>query len=398
MTVSDNRRQFLRFLAGSPLFASLPVAAWQTPSPPEALPSLQDVVNVMDFEAAARKALPPAHFGYLATGVDDDATLRANHEAYSRIQLRPRRLIDIHQIDTRVELFGTTWPSPIFLCPIGSQRAFHATGELGTARAAKSKRALQVLSTQTSTPVEHVATERGEPIWYQLYATNRWEATEKLVKRAESAGCPVLVITVDLPSGRNTETQRRITRLDTRQCSMCHGDPSVSRLLRKPMYEGIDTTGLTTYAPALTWESMDRLKKFTRMKILLKGIETRDDARLCLEHGIDGIIVSNHGGRAEESGRATIECLSEVVEGAAGRIPVLIDGGIRRGTDVFKALALGAKAVGIGRPYIWGLASFGQEGVERVLDILRFEFDLVMKQCGARSLQEITRTLVQTKN
>jgi 4-hydroxymandelate oxidase len=398
MTVSDNRRQFLRFLAGSPLFASLPVAAWQTPSTPDTLPSLKDAVNVMDFEAAARKALPPAHFGYLSTGVDDDATLRANHEAYSRIQLRPRRLIDIHQIDTRVELFGTTWPSPIFLCPIGSQRAFHATGELGTARAAKSKRALQVLSTQTSTPVEQVATERGEPIWYQLYATNRWEATEKLVKRAESAGCPVLVITVDLPSGRNTETQRRITRLDTRQCSMCHGDPSLNRLLRKPMYEGIDTTGLTTYAPALTWESMDRLKKFTRMKILLKGIETRDDARLCVEHGIDGIIVSNHGGRAEESGRATIECLPEVVEGAAGRIPVLIDGGIRRGTDVFKALALGAKAVGIGRPYIWGLASFGQEGVERVLDILRFEFDLVMKQCGARSLQEITRTSVLTKN
>jgi isopentenyl diphosphate isomerase/L-lactate dehydrogenase-like FMN-dependent dehydrogenase len=160
------------------------------------------------------------------------------------------------------------------------------------------------------------------------------------------------------------------------------------------MFSGIDVSGVTTSSPNFTWGYVDRLKKMTHMKLLLKGIETHEDAKLSVEHGADGIIVSNHGGRAEESGRATIQCLPEVVDAVNGRIPVLIDGGIRRGTDVFKALALGARAVGIGRPYIWGLATFGQAGVERVLDILRTEFELCMRQCGARSLAEITRTSV----
>jgi isopentenyl diphosphate isomerase/L-lactate dehydrogenase-like FMN-dependent dehydrogenase len=147
-------------------------------------------------------------------------------------------------------------------------------------------------------------------------------------------------------------------------------------------------------APALTWDAVERLKNLTSMKVVLKGIETREDTELACRHGADGIIVSNHGGRAEESGRATIECLTEVVEAARGRVPVMIDGGIRRGTDVFKALALGAKAVGIGRPYLWGLSAFGQPGIERVIEILRTELNLVMRQCGTRSIEEITRASV----
>jgi 4-hydroxymandelate oxidase len=388
-----NRRRFLQFLAGSPLLGSLPAMAWQKEQS-GALASPRDAVNVMDFEEAAHKALPPAHWGYLATGVDDDATLKANHEAYKHIQLRPRRLVDVHQIDTHVSLFGTTWETPIFLCPVGSQRAFHPEGELGTARAAKSKHTLQLLSTVTSTGVEDVIAARGAPVWYQLYSTSRWEITERLVKRAEADGCPALAWTIDLPAGRNTEMQRRLTQLDARRCSTCHGDAPPGALSRKPMFTGIDVAGVTTSSPAFTWEYVDRLKKMTRMKLLLKGIETREDAKLCIEHGVDGIVVSNHGGRAEESGRATIECLPEIVEAVGGRMPVLIDGGIRRGTDVFKALALGATAVGIGRPYIWGLAAFGQAGVERVLDILRTEFELCMRQCGVRSIAEITRDSV----
>ena len=348
----------------------------------------------MDFEDAARKALPPAHFGYLSTGVDDDLTLKANHEAYKHIQLRPRRLVDIRQSSMQTELFGATWDTPIFLCPCGSQKAYHPDGELAAARAAKSKRTLQILSTVTSTAVEEVNQARGTPVWYQLYSTSRWEITEKLVQRAEAAGCPVLVWTVDLPAGRNTETQTRLTRLDTRNCSTCHGAERPGSLSRKPMFAGLDVKGVGVATPAATWDYVDRLKKLTRMKLVLKGIETREDAALCVERGVDGIIVSNHGGRAEESDRATIECLPEVVEAVRGRIPVLIDGGIRRGTDVFKALALGARAVGIGRPYLWGLAAFGQPGVERVLDILHAEFSLVMRQCGARSLSEITRSSV----
>ena len=389
-----NRRRFFEMLAASPLVSSFAALAWQKEEAGSRVTSPRDAIDVMDFEEAAHKVLAPAHWGYLVTGVDDDATLKANHEAYRHIELRPRRLVDVRVIDTRVDLFGTRWETPIFLCPVGSQRAFYAEGELATARAAKSKRTLQILSTVTSTGVEDVIAARGAPVWYQLYATSRWEITEQLVKRAEAAGCPALAWTIDLPAGRNTETQRRLTQLDGRQCSTCHGELPVGALQRKPMFRGIDVSGVTTSWPGFTWEYVDRLKKMTRMKLLLKGIQTREDARLSIEHGVDGIIVSNHGGRAEESGRATVQCLPAVVDAVSGRIPVLIDGGIRRGTDVFKALALGACAVGIGRPYIWGLTAFGQAGVERVLDILQTEFELCMRQCGTRSLAEITQSSV----
>jgi 4-hydroxymandelate oxidase len=382
-----SRRQFMSFLAGSPL------ALMQAQETPDGLSSPKDALNVMDFEEAARRAIPPAHFGYMATGVDDDATLRANREGFKKLQLRPRRLVDVSKVDLHTELFGTSWETPIFLCPAGSQRAFHAEGELGTARAASAKKTLQILSNQTSTGVEEVAQALGAPPWYQLYATTKWEVTEKVVQRAEAAGCPVLVWTVDNLPGRNTETERRIRKLDNRQCSSCH-QQTPAGLRAKVMYKGLDVTGVSITTPALTWDFVDRLKQATRMKLVLKGIETREDAQLCCEHGVDGIVVSNHGGRAAETGRGTIECLPEVIDGVRGRVPVLVDGGFRRGTDIFKALALGARAVGVGRPYLWGLGAFGQAGVERVLDILRAELTLIMKQCGTRSIAEIGRASI----
>lgn len=382
-----DRREFLRFLAASPLLAAQPPAATPLAGPDEA-------INVMDFEAAARQALPPAHFGYLSTGVDDDATLRANREGFKRIQLRPRRLVDVTRVDTRVELYGTTWDTPILLAPIGNQRAFHPEGELAVARAGRAKRTLQILSTATNCSVEDVTAAAGRPVWYQLYPTQRWEVTERLVRRAEAAGSPVLVLTVDTLSGRRTETFERFKKLDSRKCESCHGVGHKDFFKRKPMFDGIDTVGLITGNSALTWEHVRRLKKLTAMKLLIKGIETREDALLCRETGVDGIVVSNHGGRAEESGRGTIECLPEVVDAAGGKIPVLIDGGFRRGGDVFKALALGARAVAIGRPYVWGLSAFGQAGVERVLDMMRGELELVMRQCGTRTIAEIGRRSV----
>jgi 4-hydroxymandelate oxidase len=388
-----NRRNFLKFLAASPLFAGLPAAAWQTHTLDEVLANPKDALDLMDFEAAALKALPPAHWGYMTSGVDDNLTRDLNHEAYKRIQLRPRKLIDVSKIDTHVELFGTAWESPIFLCPVGAQGMFHADGEVGVARAAQAKKTLQILSTVTSHSVEDVIKARGGPVWYQLYAVSNWGFTEKVAKRAEQAGCPVIAWTIDLLAGRNTETASRFRRIDNRECASCHGEPFGS-VNTRPMFDGIDMKGITINSPAFTWEHVDRLKKATRMKLVMKGIETREDARLCVEHGVDGILVSNHGGRATETYRGTIECLPEVVDGAAGRIPVMVDGGIRRGTDVFKALAYGAKAVGIGRPYIWGLSAFGQPGVERVIDILNAEFALTMRQCGARSIAEITPAMV----
>ncbi len=380
--VDSSRRHFLRFLAGSPLAARLRA---QITSP-------KDAVNVMDFEEPARKALPPAHWGYLATGVDDDLTIKANREGYQRLQLRPRRLVDASKPDLRVDLFGRTWDMPIYICPVGSQRAFYSEGELAVARAAKSRKALQMLSTVTSTSVEDVAQARGEPPWYQLYMPRTWDATEKMVRRVEDAGCPVLVWTIDLFGGRNTETSERFRRLDTRNCAGCHASARGGTLpTGHPMLKGIDPA---INPPAATWEYVDRLRKMTKMKLMLKGIETHEDASLAIEHGVDGIVVSNHGGRATEDMRGTIQSLPEVVEAARGRVPVFVDGGVRRGTDVFKALALGARAVGIGRPYIWGLAAYGQDGVEKVLDILKAELQLIMRQCGTPSIQNITRAFV----
>lgn len=382
-----NRRRFLQFLAASPL-----LQAQQSGSAPVAAP--KEAINVLDFEPAARQILPPAHFGYLATGVDDDRTLHANVDGFNRLYLRPRRLINVTTASLQTEIFGVTWQSPIGLAPIGNQKAFHLEGEMPVARAAAAKNTLQILSTATNTSVEDIAAALGRPPWYQLYPSNRWEVTEKLVRRVDAAGCPVIALTIDTQAGRHTETFERAKRQDSRDCAACHGTKPGDFFRRKPMFAGVDPTSLRTSNPALNWTHIPQLKKWSSAKLLIKGIETAEDARLAIDNGADGIVVSNHGGRAEESNRGTIDCLPEVVEAVAGRIPVFLDGGIRRGTDIFKALALGAKAVFIGRPYVWALAAFGQPGVERVLDILRIELELVMKQCGVTSIPEITRSSV----
>jgi 4-hydroxymandelate oxidase len=398
-----DRRAFLKFLASSPLFASIPSigeAFAQTTTlqgVDNLISSAADALDVFDFEPVARKAIPPAHWGYMSTGVDGEETLRANREAYSRYQLRTRRFVDFSKMDMSVELFGTKFNSPILLCPVGGQKAFYLQGEVAVAKAAKARGHLQILSTVTSSAVEDVIDARGGPIWYQLYTTNSFDVTTKLVKRAEAAGCPAVAVTVDLPAGRNTETATRLARLDTRNCTSCHG-PAGSDFGTRPMFKGIDTKGLTTNSNSLTWDFIKRLKDVTRMKVLIKGLDTREDAALAVQNGADGIIVSNHGGRATETSRGTLEALPEVVQEVRGRIPVFIDGGVRRGTDVLKALALGATAVGIGRPYIWGLGAFGQPGVDRVLEILNNELRLAMVGVGARSVREISSASIMRRS
>jgi 4-hydroxymandelate oxidase len=372
--VSD-RRAFLKFLAASPLFAALRQTEDFVISDPA------QAINVLEFEAAARKALPPAHWGYLSTGVDDDATLRANREGFSHYQLRSRRLVDTTNIDMSVDLFGTKWETPIVLAPSGT--LFHPEGPLPVARAAQKQKTLQILGgvQEGKHPIDEVMKARGGVVWYQLYAQQQWETTLATIKRIESAGCPVLVWTVDILGGRNLETVQRMRRLDTRQCMSCHAtDPQV-----RPGQAGRNT---------LTWETLRRMKDSTRMKVLVKGIESPEDADLCVQNGADGVIVSNHGGRATDSGRATIDSLPEVVQVVRNRIPVLVDGGFRRGTDVFKALALGARAICIGRPYMWGVSAFGQPGVEAVLAIMRREFNLVMAECGKHSIAEINSSSI----
>jgi isopentenyl diphosphate isomerase/L-lactate dehydrogenase-like FMN-dependent dehydrogenase len=239
-----------------------------------------------------------------------------------------------------------------------------------------------------------VSKARGAPIWFQLYPTTNWDLTLGMVKRAERAGCTALALTVDLPA-RNLEPIARFDRDHNPLCRACH-EPGVEASYRaKHMFDGADLKNINMGVAGLTWDYVDKLKHATTMKVLVKGIVTREDAARCLAHGADGIIVSNHGGRADETLRATIESLPEVLEAVNGRVPVIVDSGFRRGTDVFKALALGATAVGVGRPYIWGLGAFGQAGVERVLDILVRELRIVMMQMGATSLDKISRSSLQ---
>ena len=381
------RREFLRFLAASPLFAQQPDGAIKTP---------QDALNVMDFEAKAKLTIPPAHFGYLTTGVDDDKTLRANRAGFDRIYLRPRRMVDVSKIDMSISLYGQSWATPIILAPAGSQRAYHPEGEVASARAANAGGHLQILSTVTSAPIEDVAKEHKRPIWYQLYPTSNWDYTERMVRHAEQAGVPTLVVTVDTQGGRNTETEARYKLLDSRQCNACHAAPvnGQSGLRVRPMTKDFDLSGVTLHNPAQDWSYIAKYRKLTKMKLVLKGLETAEDARLAVENGVDGIVISNHGGRAAESGRGTIDCLPEIAAAVSGRLPILIDGGFRRGTDIFKALALGASAVCIGRPYLWALGAFGEPGVARCLQILRAEFALAMRQAGVTSIDAIDKSYV----
>ena len=387
--MDTNRRAFFQFLAASAVLSpSLRALAQQaaTSTDPYVLKSAADALQVMDFEEPARRILPPAHWGYLTSGSDDNLTRDANVEAYRHIGLKPHRLVDVSKPDLSTEIFGSKWETPVYICPIGGQRAFHAQGEFGTARAAKAKHHTMVLSSVSTYSVEEVSKELGTPPWQQLYMPLTWDDTEKLVKRIEAAGCPVLAWTVDLLAGRNTPTMQRFARQDTRNCISCHTNGAGTPIYR-PMYAGLDGK----YNPAdATWATLDRLKKLTKMKVMLKGIDNPDDARLAVEHGVDGLMVSNHGGRALETLRPTIECLPEVVQAVRGRVPVFVDGGIRHGADIYKALASGAAGVGIGRPYIWGLASFGQAGVERVLEIFRAELQMTMQQMGTPTVKGIT--------
>jgi isopentenyl diphosphate isomerase/L-lactate dehydrogenase-like FMN-dependent dehydrogenase len=387
------RRAFLVFLAASPLLPYLRLPRnWITAlaQEPDLIKAAKDALDVFDFEAVARKNLLPAHWGYLETGTDDDGTVRANREGFDRYQLRVRRLIDTSKVDLSVRMLGARWDTPILLCPCGSHKAFHADGEIAVARGAKTKKMLFVLATPATASVEEVTAARGEPVWFQLYQRNDWNQTRQMIKRAEATGCPVLVYTIDLLGGSNRVTNARARRRDTTDCSGCHTDRPGAGNRRQPIMAGLKPAPPAPEVGPPTWDYVKRLKDATPMKLVLKGIVTQEDAELAMQHGVDGVWVSNHGGRAENSMRSTIECVGEVVAGVAGRAPVIVDSGFRRGTDIFKALALGATTIGIGRPYLWGLAAFGQDGVEAVLDILRRELQMVMRQAGTTDMTKIT--------
>ena len=407
------RREFLKFLAASPYVAAFGgVAAFVhesgfaqeikqsgfaqiTRDRMSFVESPAEALTVFDFEETARRKVQPGHWAYMASGTDDDATLFANREGFRQVQLRPRRLRDATKVDMRVDWFGTTYNSPIFTCPTGGQGSMHTDAELGVARAAKARGTMQMLSTSTGIAVEEVNKALGRPVWQQFYAPNSWDACVQMLKRIEASGVTVIALTVDNTTGRFSETYLRTRPKDMKPCEQCHkGGPEAGR--HRPMLDGIDMKGVRRTDPAMDWKFVERLRNYWKGKFIIKGIDTREDAKLCVEHGLDGILVSNHGGRSTETGRGTIEALPEVVAEVGNRIPVFLDGGVRRGTDVFKALALGAKGVGIGRPMLWGLGAFGQPGVDRELEILQAEQKQVMGNCGTQKVADINRAYVAT--
>jgi 4-hydroxymandelate oxidase len=397
-----SRRRLLQFLAASPLlarsaFAEGPASSDPMQWAPRELDRLitdpKQALDVFDFEPVMKKNVPPAHFGYMATGADDEMTLRANREGFRKFELRPRRLVDVSKVDMSVEIFGVKYDSPIAIAPTGSNRAFHPDGEIAVSRAAKRGNHLQMHSSVATTSIEDAIAARGGPMWFQLYTTQRREVGEALVRRAEAAWSPVIVLTLDVRSQPKWETFARLRATDTRECGSCHGGSDY--LSRKPNFSGIDLGGVSgTAVTNLTWDSVKRLRDIIKGRLVLKGIMTHEDAKLAAEAGVDGIVVSNHGGRMEDGVSATIDVLPEIVA-AAGSMPVLVDSGFRRGSDIVKALAIGAKAVCIGRPYLWGLGAFGQPGVERVLAILREETRVAMQQVGAPSVKELTPAMVR---
>src|ERR1700760_2667084 len=354
---AESRRRFLQYLAASPLFASgsLPAFAGEAPSKwpdpmiwtgpgTEPIKSPKEAINVFDFEPAAFKNVPPAHFGYMASGLDDEVTLRANREGFLKFQLMPRRLRDVSKVDMSVELFGTRYDSPIFVAPTGGNQFFHEDGEIAVAKAARAGNHLQILSTSSNFAVDEVAKARGAPIWFQLYASPSFDVAQALIKKADAAGCPVLMVTTDRVAGRNQETLFRLMRSDSRECAGCHDRGSfAARTLRRHNYDGIDLTSIKGGGESsnLTWDTVKRMRDVTRMKIVLKGIVTADDAALAVQNGIEGILVSNHGGRGEDNGRSTIDALPEIIAAVNGKIPVFVDSGFRPGPHGGEGLGVG---------------------------------------------------------
>ena len=401
--LQKRRREFLKFLAASPLLTlssrllaeetleALEIPGYLIDKPEEAL-------DIFDFHTVAKHRLPPAHYGYLTTGTDGNETLSANRRAFDDYYLRPMRMVDTREVSLRTSLLGQELDSPIILAPVGSQGAFHSDAELASARAARKQRHLQILSNVASNPIEDVIAARSAPVWFQLYPTNQWSTAKMMLKRAEAAGAPVVVLTVDLNAGSNRVLLEQYIRIDDRDCSACHGNGTVEDFLRmNPMYEGSRATFADFDTSGMTWDYLKRIREVTSMKIVVKGVVTREDAASAVAAGADAVYVSNHGGRAEASGWGALESLPQVVEAVNGAVPVMVDSGFRRGTDIFKALALGADAVGIGRAYIWGLAAFGQSGVEKVLEMLKAELRMVMSQVGATSIDQISAMHLGTR-
>ena len=354
-----------------------------------------DPINLYEYEALAQARLTAMAYDYYASGAHDEITLRENHAAYDRIALRYRVLRDISQRSTATTVLGQPIRMPVIVAPTAFHKLAHPEGEVATVRAAGNAGTLMILSTLSTTSIEEVLAAATGPVWFQLYVYKDRGATRALVERAEAAGCSALVLTVDAQVWGRRER-------DVRNRFQLPAGLSVKNLMpagQEAFPKEAQDSGLAAYVTSLfdqtlSWKDVEWLCGLTKLPVLLKGIVHPEDARQAADYGAAGVIVSNHGGRQLDTAPATIAALPDIVDAVAGRVEVLIDGGIRRGTDVVKALAYGARAVAVGRPVLWGLAADGQRGVERVLELLRFEVDLALGLCGCARVEEIGRDLL----
>ena len=353
------------------------------------------LVTLDDWELLAKERLSEMSFAYLAGGAGDEVTLRGNREGFANIRLRPKFLVDVSRIDTRTTLYGQELSMPVLLAPVAYQKLIHPEGELESVRGANLAGIPFVASTSATTSVEDIAREATVPVWFQLYASSDRAFTKDLVDRARESGCRVLCFTVDAPVRGQRDRDTRVGfRLPPGIGRPNFRGLSASAVAGNPRAEGRSIYS-PNLDPKLDWDYLDWLRSVAGMPLLVKGILTSEDAARSLSSGVDGIVVSNHGARVIDTVLPAIEALPEIVDTVQGRVPILLDGGVRRGTDVIKAIALGAQAVLIGRPYLYALAAEGAEGVRRCMDMLQREIEMAMAACGRPTIASIDRGLVK---
>jgi len=366
---------------------------------PDAKPPIEHMLNIYDFESVARKVMPKEGWDYYSSGADDEVTLRENHSAFQRIWLRPRVLVNVKTIDTRTKILGYNTTFPVYITATALAKLANPEGEVVLTRAAANQGIIQMLPTLASCSLdEMIAAKQPDQIqFYQLYVNGNRKVTEDIVRRAEKGGCKALFVTVDAPQlGRREKDMRnKFTATESNVQKKTGDKVNRSQGTARAISSFID--------PSLCWEDITWLKSITSMAIVLKGVQCGEDAILAVKHGVQGIVLSNHGGRQLDFSRSGIEVLVEVMDalrsiGAEKKIEVYVDGGIRRGSDIFKALALGATAVGIGRPTLYGLAAYGQDGVERVIEIFKEELAMVMGLMGTPSIKDIKPEMAITRN
>ena len=352
------------------------------------------IADVTQFEPIARRRLSKMAYDYVRSGGGDEITMRENRLGFERLQLAPNVLVDVSQLDTRISLFGAELESPILLAPVAYHRVYHRDGEIATARGANAAGAAFVISTFTTTSIDEIARNTQRPIWFQLYVQRDRAFTKDMVQRAVAAGCTAVCLTVDTPVLGCRYSQLSFGLPKGLECVHLRGlnlsaPAPAHNTQRGRIFDPI-------FDPSFNWKDLEWLRSVAGVPVIVKGVINPEDGKRAVECGADGIIVSNHGGRNLDTVPSSIDALPRVAEAVSGRIPVMLDSGIRRGTDVLAALALGAKAVFIGRPYIYGLAAGGAKGVERVITILRDELERAMALTGRCSIAEIDSSVLLT--